>query len=492
MTGTSAEKTGPARHERAGLFVGAAVMIVMLSLHPPAGLSPAAWRTAAAGSLMAIWWITEALPIYATALLPLVLFPPLGIAKIEQAASPYANPVIYLFMGGFLLAAGLESSGLHRRLAVAIIRAVGTKPANLVGGFMAATAFISMWVSNTATVVMLLPMATSVIHTVEQSAGDDKQRHRNFSIALLLGLSYAASIGGVGTLIGTPPTALLKGFMSQTYHREVGFAQWMLVGVPIVLVGVPLAWLLLTRVLHPTGSREIEGAREMIERQAEALGPMSRAEKVVATVAGLTALAWILQPLLERVLPNVSDAGIGMTGGMLLFLIPVNWRRGEFALHWRDAERMPWSVLVLFGGGLSIASAIQSTGLSDAIGHGMAALGHWPVLALTLMVTLVVIFFTELTSNTATAATFLPLVAAVAVGMGRDPLLLAIPAAAAAGLSFMLPAGTPPNALVFGTGRLTIPMMAKAGIWLNLLFAALINFSLYFIAVRVFAIGAAP
>ena len=488
------DATSPALHERIGFFLGPIPLLVVLVTPAPGGLSESAWRTAGVGMLMALWWITEAIPIYATALVPLVLLPLLGIAPIGRAASPYANEVIYLFMGGFILAAGMERCGLHRRLAVAIIGFVGTRPANVVGGFMVATAFISMWVSNTATVVMLLPMATSVIQAVEQGEADVERPSRitrNFTFALLLGIAYAASIGGVGTIIGTPPTALLAGFMSETYQRDIGFLQWMLVGVPIVIIGIPLSWLFLTRVLYPTGSVEIAGGREIFARQAAELGPMSRAERTVGVVASLTALAWMLRPQLDNFVPGLSDAGIAMTGGLLLFVLPVDWRRGEFVLRWRDAERMPWSVLVLFGGGLSIAAAIQETGLSEGIGRAMAAAGEWPLVLVTLLVTLVVIFFTELTSNTATSATFLPIVASVAVGMGHDPLLLAKPAAAAAGLSFMLPAGTPPNALVFGTGRLTIPQMARSGFLLNLLFAVLINIALFVIAMRVFHLSGA-
>jgi sodium-dependent dicarboxylate transporter 2/3/5 len=480
---------GPSARERIGFLLGPAALAFCLLTPPPGGLSELEWRTAGLGLLMAAWWITEAIPIYATALLPLVLLPLLGIATIGDAAAPFANPVIYLFMGGFIIAAALESCGLHRRLAVAIIRAVGTRPANLIGGFMAATAFISMWVSNTATVVMLLPMATSVIDAVERSAaGHDDVPDRNFALALLLGMAYAASIGGVGTLIGTPPTALLAGFMSQTYGVTIGFAQWMLVGVPVVIVGVPLAWILLTRVLHPVGGVEIPGGRAVFEAEARSLGPMSRAEKTVAVITCLTALAWLTQPLLERIVPNVSDAGIAMTGGMLMFLVPIDWRRGRFALEWKQADRMPWSVLVLFGGGLSLAGAIQSTGLAASIGTAMAALGNWPIVLVMVAVTLVVVFLTELTSNTATAATFLPVVASVSVGMGRDPMFLAVPAALAAGLSFMLPAGTPPNALVFGTGRITIPIMARAGLLLNLIFVAIINIAVFTLALRVFGL----
>lgn len=476
--------------KRIGFVLGAVVALTMLVIPAPGGLSIEAWRTAAVGSLMAIWWITEALPIPATALVPLVLFPLLGVASMSQSAAPFANETIFLFMGGFIIAAAMESCGLHKRIAVVIIRKVGTRPANLIGGFMVATAFISLWVSNTATVVMVLPMANSVIDAIEEGSSD-RGGHRNVGIALLLGIAYAASIGGVGTLIGTPPTALLAAFMSESYGVQIGFGQWMLVGMPVVIVGLPLSWLLLTRVLHPVGrtTREQDTEiREAFHSIASALGPMSRAEFTVATITTITAIAWVIRPLIEPLLPGISDAGIAMTGALAMFLIPVSWKRGEFALRWDEADRIPWSILVLFGGGLSLAAAVQSTGLAEGIGNAMAFFGAWPLPALVFMVTLIVILLTELTSNTATAATFLPIVASVGVGLGHPALILAAPAAMAAGLSFMMPVGTPPNALVFATGRLTIPLMARAGVLLNILFAILIQIATFAIALRVLGI----
>lgn len=477
-----------------GLILGPAVLLLVLLLPPPAGLEPPAWRTAGAGMLMAIWWITEAVPIPATALLPLVLFPLLGISAIGPTAAPYANPVIFLFMGGFLMAAALERCGLHRRLALAVIRVFGLKPRNLVAGFMLATGLISMGVSNTATVIMMLPMATSVIVLAEPgAAGEDPHAVRgpvvlNFSVCLLLGIAYAASIGGMGTLIGTPPNALLAGFMSETYGVQLGFFRWMLVGVPLVAVSLPLCWLLLTRLLYPIALREIPGGEAMFAREAASLGPLSRAEIQVAAITLLVALAWVFQGLLERIVPGISDAGIAMTGAVLLFALPVDWRRMRFALTWADAERLPWGVLVLFGGGLSLAGAIQATGLAAWIGEALAGMSAWPIAFITLAVTAIIIFLTELTSNTATAAAFLPVVAALALGIGQDPMLLAIPAALAASCAFMLPVATPPNAIVFATGHLTIPQMARAGVWLNLLFIVLINAALYGLAVPLFGI----
>src|SRR3712207_2692555 len=347
---------------------------------------------------MATWWVTEAVPLAATALLPLALFPLLGIVSIDAAAEPYANPVIFLFMGGFLIAAAAERCGLHRRMALTMVRLGGAGPAQMVGGFMAATGFISMGVSNTATVAMVLPMALSVVDLVNErtdfTPGTDDRDAHNFAVALLLGVAYAASIGGLGTPIGTPPNALLVGYMAESYNRRVGFVEWMAFGVPLVVVGLPLTWLLLTRVFFPVGADRIAGGREVIVAQARALGPMSRAERTVAVVTALAALAWLTQPLLAEVVPGLSDAGIAIIAALLLFLVPTGGGRRALG---RDAiGRVPWGVLVLFGGGLSLANAIQQTGLAVAIGKSASAIGTWPIAAVALTVTAIVVFLTEL------------------------------------------------------------------------------------------------
>ena len=470
---------------RIGLIAGPLVFAAMLMIAPPDGMSVQAWRTAAVGVLMATWWITEAIPIPATALLPLVLFPLLGVAGIGAATAPYANPVIYLFLGGFLIAIALESCGLHRRLALAILRVVGTRPANLILGFMAGTAFISMWVSNTATVVMMLPMAMSVILLATDPA-DDSARPRPFDVALLLGIAYAANIGGLGTLIGTPPNALLAGFMAESYDIRIGFVEWMLLGIPIVVLSLPVVWLLLTRWLHRVGTVPIAGGAEMLRRERAALGSISRAEWTVGTITALTALAWVTRPLFEPWVPSLTDTGIAIAGALLLFVVPVQWRPLRVALTWKQAEHLPWAVLILFGGGLSLAAAIQQTELASWIGEALGGLAGWPVLAVVVVVTTVVIFLTELTSNTATAAAFLPVVASLAVGIGVSPMLLAIPTAIAASCAFMMPVATPPNAIVYGTGRLSIAQMATAGIWLNLFFVALLPPIVFLLAGRIF------
>jgi solute carrier family 13 (sodium-dependent dicarboxylate transporter), member 2/3/5 len=474
---------------RTGLLLGPLLLLLTILLPAPAGLSEEAWRTAGAGLLMAAWWISEAIPIPATALLPLALFPLLGVLPIESAAAPYANPVIFLFMGGFLLAAGMQRWGLHRRLALRIIHTVGTSPGRLVAGFMVAAAFLSMWVSNTATAVMMLPIGLSVIHLAlrggrEGAAPDPGDS--NFAVSLMLGIAYACSIGGMATLIGTPPNALLAGFMAESYGVRIGFGEWMLLGVPLALIGLPLTWWVLTRVVYRTSLREIPGGRATILAELARLGPLSRGERVVGLVFAATALAWVTRPLFERWVPGASDAGIAIGGALLLFLIPVSLRRGEFALDWESAKGIPWDVLVLFGGGLSLASAITRTGLAHAIGGWMGAVGFLPLLLVVLMVAAVVVFLTELTSNTATAAAFLPVLASMAVGIGESPFFLTVPAALAASAAFMMPVATPPNAIVYGSSFVTVPQMARAGVLLNFLFIALITLAGYLLVMLVF------
>lgn len=461
---------------RVALVLGVVFCAAILAAPAPASMEAPAWRTAAVAVLMATWWITEAVPLAVTALLPLVLLPVFGVMAIEPAAAPYANPVIFLFLGGFTLAAALQRSGLHLRMAINIIRVGGVQPRRLVGAFMAATAFTSMWVSNTATVAMMLPLALSVISLVDRKDGqDDETTESSFSVALLLGLAYAASIGGMGTLIGTPPNALLAGFMSETYGVEIGFVEWMLVGVPLVIVALPVTWLLLTVVLHRVSTEPIAGGSEVFRDQLRALGPPSRAEWTVGAVTALTAAAWVFRPLLAGVAPSLSDAGIAVGGAVLLFLIPTHWGRHEHALDWSDVERLPWGVLVLFGGGLSLAQAIQETGLANWIGVSLTAITVWPILPMTIVVTTVVVFLTELTSNTATAATLLPVVASLAAASGMDPLLLTVPTALGASCAFMLPVATPPNAMVYGSRRIAMAHMVRAGLALNLVFIVLLT-----------------
>jgi solute carrier family 13 (sodium-dependent dicarboxylate transporter), member 2/3/5 len=473
------------RRRAIGLGLGPALFLLLLVLPAPDGMTTAAWRTAAVGLLMATWWITEAIPIPATALLPLALFPALGIVGIDAAAGPYANPVIFLFLGGFLIALAMQRWNLHTRIALNVILAVGTGPARLVAGFMVASAFLSMWVSNTATAVMMLPIGVSVVDLVKDRSGSPtpSRGEANFAVALMLGIAYSCSIGGLGTLIGTPPNALLAGYMAETHGVQIGFGEWMSLGVPIVLVGLPVCWLILTRLAFPLGAVRLSGGGEAIRRELDRLGGWTRGEVTVAVIFVAAAAAWMTRPLLETILPGISDAGIAIAAALALFLLPVDVSRGVFALEWKDTRGLPWEVLVLFGGGLSLAAAISQTGLAGWLGGEMAGLRVFPTVVIILAVTLVVLFLTELTSNTATAAAFLPILGSVALGIGEDPLLLAVPAALAASCAFMMPVATPPNAIVYGSGYVTIPQMARAGVYMNFCFAAMITVLGYFLII---------
>lgn len=459
-----------------GLLLGPAVLALVLLLSPPAGLAPAAWRVAGVGLLMAIWWITEAIPIPATALLPLVLFPLLGISPITAAAAPFANPVIFLFMGGFIIAAALERCGLHRRLALAVIRVFGVRPVNLVAGFMLATALISMWVSNTAATLMLLPLATSVLRKGPAEGAPTSA----FEKALLLSIAYAATIGGFGTLIGSPPNALLVGFLTQNHGTRIRFVDYMLIGVPIVIVALPIAWFLLTRVVFRVPHDQSIVDPDALREQRRALGPMSRAEKFVAVVGLLTALSWMSQPLIARVWPAISEAGISVLCALALLVVPID-SRGTRAITWEEAERIPWGVLVLFGGGLSLAAAIQQGGLAAWITQSVGGLRALPPLMLILLVITIVTFLTEFTSNTATAAAFLPVASSLAVAAGMSPLVLLVAAGLAASNGFMLPVGTPPNAIAFSTRKLTVAEMARAGLLIDVVFVVILTLVAYFL-----------
>ena len=458
----------------------------MVLLPTPEALGDAGWYTAGIAVLMAIWWITEAIPIAATAMIPLVAFPLLGSGTIRETATPYADPVIFLFMGGFLIALAMQRWDLHRRIALRIIHRVGTSPNALIGGFMLAAALLSMWVSNTATAVMLLPVGLSVIDLAERSSGEGAGLH--FPVALLLALAYGCNIGGMATLVGTPPNALLAGFIQQEYGLTISFVDWMAVGLPVVALGLPLAFLVLTRITFPLKIKRLPGAEDTVAQEILNLGPMSKEERLVGTVFIMTALLWITRPLLQPFIPGLSDAGIAMFGGLVLFIIPASLKEGLFLMDWPTARNLPWGTLILFGGGLSLASAFTQTGLSLWIGAILGGLRFLPILVILLIVITVVVFLTELTSNAATTATLLPVIAAMAIGLGQDPLLLAIPAVLSASCAFMLPVATPQNAIVYGSERITVPQMARAGFVLNILFIGIITVVAYTLVVWVFGI----
>ncbi len=456
-----------------GWVLGPGLLAATLLLSPPSGLSPEGWRTAGAAACMATFWITEAIPIPVTALLPLVLFPLLGLSDIRGAAAPFSNPIILMFLGGFILALAMQKWNLHRRVAITLIGATGTRPSRIILGFLLSSAAISMWVSNTATALMMLPIATSVVALLPEDARR-RPTLRGFGTALLLSVAYGSTTGGMATLIGTPPNALLAGYLDSVYQVDIGFAQWMLLGVPVTLITLPAVHLVLTRVSFRLGHAELPGMRALLAGERSKLGKPSRGEMSVAVVFALTALGWIVQPLIARAAPAVSDTTIAIAGAVALFMIPVNARRGEFVMHWGAVRTLPWEVLLLFGGGLSLAGKIEKHGLSLYLGSLSAGLQGLPVVLTLCIVCFLILMLTELTSNTATAATFLPIVAATAVSLGQNPLLFLIPAALASNCSFMMPVGTPPNAIVFGSGLVTLPQMAKAGFILNLVLVPII------------------
>nr|WP_256449487.1 DASS family sodium-coupled anion symporter [Paracoccus sp. Z118] len=475
-----------------GLIV-AAVVYVLMGGQPD--LSQDARVVAAVLSLMAVWWMTEAIPLSATALLPIVLIPALTERTVGQVTAPYGSSTIFLFMGGFLIAIAMEKWNLHLRVALLTLRRVGLSPRRIVLGLMLATAFLSMWVSNTATALMMLPIATSVLALVlarsgtgtraQQQALDsgatiteavDDPNIARFGTCLVLAVGWAASIGGLGTLLGSPPNAILAGYAGAELGREIGFLDWMMIGTPLAFVFIFIGWFLMTRLLYRFELPEIPGGREMIDEQIRDLGPLSQGEKMVLTVFLGAAFFWIVPGLLNSV-PAVSaaapwlggfdDTGIAIAAGIILFILPGRGRT-EMVLNWKDAEDgLPWGVLLLFGGGLSLASQVASTGLDEWFGQQVSGLGNLSTLALVAAVTVIVLLLTEITSNTATAATFIPILGGVALGLGVDPFLLLIPATLAATCAFMLPVGTPPNAIVFGTGKVTIAQMARGGAVMN-------------------------
>ncbi|GAB4084552.1 DASS family sodium-coupled anion symporter [Myceligenerans cantabricum] len=478
----------------AGVLLGAVVYLVL-----PGDLDGSARVVAATAALMAVWWMTEAIPLAATALLPMVVFPFLedfaaegeeaGAAIGMQAAvAPYANPIIWLFMGGFVIGLGMQRWGLHRRFALNIVSRVGTNPVMLVGGFMLATGLVSMWVSNTATAIMMFPVGLAVLTLVNTQNPD-----KNLATALLLGIAYAASIGSVSTLIGTPPNTLLRGFLQEEYGITIGFAEWMLVGVPLAAVFLVVAWFVLTRVAFPPVSRNIDEARRLLQDEVSGLGRMSRGEWTVTGVFAAAATAWIVFGALGQSASFVAsnawigtydDAMVAVAAALALFLVPAT-RDGQRTLDWSAMKELPWGILLLFGGGLALSAQFGQTGLSAWIGEQVAGMAGIPVWVVVLAVVALVIFLTELTSNTATTATFLPVMAGVAGGLGIEPLMLLVPTALAATMAFMLPVATPPNAIVFGSGQVTIGQMVRGGVLLNVAGIVLIMATMYTLVITI-------
>ena len=455
-----------------GFGLGVALAFLVLAVPAPEGLSIEGQRTAAIFLLMGAWWATEAVPVAVTALVPLALFPLLGIVDIQNAADPYANKTIYLFFGGFLMATAIQKWDLHKRIALFVLQNAGSNGASLIFGFMLTAALISMWVMNTATTIMLLPIGLAVITVVKSTVKYlSDEEIEAFQLALLLGIAYGATIGGMSTLIGTGPNGMLAAFMADNYNLDISFVDWMKVGVPLSAVMLPCSWLILTKVIFKVNFETSSETKELLSSMKEELGELKGPELKVLIIFFITALAWMFRTVLDNFsfLNGLSDAGIAMVSALFLFLVP-NGNRDKKGplLEWKDAqENVPWGLLVLFGGGLSLANAVQATGL--AIWMGSLIPQGVSLALIVILVVALIIFLTELTSNMATTATFLPVVAAIALQSNFDPLLVTAAVALAASCAFMLPVATPPNAIVFGSGLIRVPQMAKAGFLINIL-----------------------
>ena len=461
------------RLKQAGLWMGPIVALAMFMTAAWQDTMPHnAWIVAGVGLWMAIWWSTEAIPVAATAFIPLVSFPLLQVMPVKAVAQSYAHPTIFLFLGAFLLALSVEKWALHRRIALNVLVRTGTDGRKLILGFMVAGALLSMWMTNTSTAMMLLPIATSVAAmVVEKSSGVSDDEKRAFQVALLLALAYATTIGGMSTIIGTPPNVLLAGFMEETYGIQIAFFDWMLIGLPLALVLLPLGWVVLTRVafrVDVPASREVA---DVIHSMREEMGAMTSPQRRVGLLFLTVVALWMARKWLNELsgLEGLSDAGIVMAAALLLFVVPSCNGSPARLMQWDDVARLPWGVLILFGGGLALAAQVSGSGLAVWLGESLLPVAGLGTLVLVAAAAGLVVFLTELTSNLATTATFLPVVAAIAAQSGIEPLVLCVPVTLAASCAFMLPVATPPNAIVFSSGALTIPQMIRAGILMNLI-----------------------
>jgi solute carrier family 13 (sodium-dependent dicarboxylate transporter), member 2/3/5 len=498
----------PAIAARIGLIVGPILAIVVFFLLPEGsgGLTTAARACGGIATLMAVWWMTEALPLEATALLPLVLLPLSGVHEgataFKRAAAPYAEPAIFLFLGGFMIALAIERWGLHRRIALLTLLAVGTSPSRLVGGFLLATGFISMWISNTATAVMMLPIGMAVVGLLRDRMkgsgfgvqGSEEERGNgergaedkdaaNLATSILLGIAYAASLGGFATLVGTPPNIYFAGYMRDK-GLPIDFGRWMLFATPLSALYLLIAWWMLAYWLFPVRLKQIPGGRELILDEYRKLGPVSRGEWTVLVVFLCTASLWMFRaPVMQwewlathapALNSNDADAMVAMAGAIALFLVPVDTARHIFALDWKTAVRLPWGVLLLFGGGLSLAGALNDSGLARWIGQQVGVLAGMPTYLQVLLVVALIVFSGELTSNLAAVVALLPILFEVGRTLNLDPLLLCVPAVVGASCGFMLPVATPPNAIVFGSGQIRLGQMVRAGLALDLVAVILI------------------
>ncbi|MBT0608239.1 SLC13 family permease [Aequorivita echinoideorum] len=463
------------------LLLGPLLFIVLQFLEAPEGMSTAAYSVLCATLWIAIWWVSEAVPIAVTSLLPIVLFPLTGALDLSTTTAAYGHKYIFLYLGGFLIAIAIEKWNLHKRIALFIIRNIGTNVSKIILGFMVATSFLSMWISNTATAVMMLPIGMSIVAQLTDNPATDENENLLFGKALMLGIAYSASIGGIATLIGTPPNLILVGYVEEVYNIEISFWKWMKFGFPIALVLLIICWYYLTRIAFSFKQKKFPGGKEEIERLIRELGPMKSEEKTVLTVFTLTAICWIGREfMLQPFIPGIDDTIIAIAAGILLFTLPAK-KGQEKIINWEEAVKLPWGIILLFGGGMALAASFETSGLAAWLGQQVTLLKGLPLFLLILLVIAAVNFLTEVTSNTATTAMLLPILAPIAIGMGVNPYVLMVATTVAASCAFMLPVATPPNAVVFGSGNLRISDMVKSGLAMNILSIFLLALAVYFL-----------
>lgn len=464
-----------------GLILGPLSFTYILLFFHPEGLNDSANAVLASVAWVAIWWITEAVSISVTALLPIVLFPLSGGLSLSQTTASYGHKYIFLYIGGFILAIAIEKWNLHKRIALSIIKIVGTNVINIILGFMIATGFLSMWISNTAATVMILPMGMAIVTQLRDNPNTIEDENQIFGKALMLAIAYSASIGGISTLIGTPTNLVLAGAVQTTFGTEITFSQWFVFGFPISLILMFICWKYLTKYAFKFKQKEFPGGRNEINRQFKALGKLTFEEKMVLVVFSCTAFAWITRSfLLQKLIPAIDDTIISVSFAILLFLLPTR-KKGQKIMAWEDAVRLPWGIVLLFGGGMALALGFESSGLALWIGNKLIALETVPFIMLLLILITTVNFLTEITSNIATTAMLLPVLVSLAPTLGVHPYYLMIGATVAASCAFMLPVATPPNAVVFGSGYLKIEDMVKKGIWMNIISILILTAFVYFL-----------
>lgn len=466
--------------KRIGLILGPLLFFFIHFYFEGDGLSDQGRDVLAATVWIAIWWVLEVLPISVTALLPIVLFPLLDTISLGETTASYGHKYVFLYMGGFMLAMAIEKWGLHKRIALYIIKTIGTNIYTIVLGFMVATAFLSMWISNTATTVMVLPMAISIIKQFQENHSTKRSEKETFSKLLMLSIAYSASIGGMATLIGTPPNLVFAGFVQKTYGIDISFWQWMQFGMPVAILLLMISWYYLTRFAYPQKEKTFPGGKEEINRLIIELGPMKVEERRVLVVFVLTAFCWITRSfLLQRFVPNMDDTIIAIGSAIVLFMIPAV-SKNRSLLVWGEAVRIPWGIILLFGGGMAIAKGFEETGLAIFLGSKMMFFEGLPLFILLLLIITCVNFLTEVTSNLATTAMMLPVMAPLALTLDVNPFLLLVACTTAASCAFMLPVATPPNAVVFGSGYLRIPDMMRSGFLMNMISIIIISSIIYF------------